>query len=207
MARHRANMIDETGNRHGRLSVTARADSTKRGAQWSCVCDCGNRVDVSGSQLRNGKTRSCGCLARDLNTKHGESSRRTPEYSTWHAMLKRCTNPNATGYDNYGGRGIAVCDRWRRYENFLADMGRRPLGTSIDRRDNDGNYEPGNCRWATAIEQSRNMRSTKLNAVKVVEIRALVASGMKLKEVGKRFGVAESHVSRIANRKIWGDVA
>ena len=95
--------------------------------------------------------------------KHGHCpvGYKSPEYLTWDGMLQRCTNPNAKAYKNYGGRGITVCSGWLKFENFLADMGRRPDGLTLDRIENEGNYEPGNCRWATRIEQSANSRKLR----------------------------------------------
>lgn len=95
---------------------------------------------------------------RALSHGHALSRSRTPTYRSWAGMINRCTNPRQPNFERYGGRGITVCDRWRSFENFLADMGERPEGTTIDRKDNDGNYEPGNCRWATDIEQQANTR-------------------------------------------------
>jgi hypothetical protein len=161
--------IDLTGKRFGRLLVVERAGTSKRRrALWLAACDCGVRIAVITATLQNGRTKSCGCLHREVmrevgkwaNTKHGEAAngKLSPEYSTWRSMIQRCEDPRHNRYDRYGGRGIRVCDRWRNsFEAFLADMGRKPSSNlSIDRINNDGNYEPGNCRWATASEQQKN---------------------------------------------------
>lgn len=117
---------------------------------------------VEGKSLRIGTTKSCWCLQRDVATKHGHTKggQRTVEYRTWASMKRRCINPRSTNYPGYGGRGIQVCDQWMNsFECFLSNMGIRPSkGHSIDRINNEGNYEPGNCRWATASEQQRNKR-------------------------------------------------
>lgn len=163
--------IDMTGQRFGKLLVQRRSpvNSTQNAAQWLCKCDCGNETTVIGILLRNGRTRSCGCLHADQmvalvvrGTKHGHATKGiTPTYHTWASMLARCENPNNTRYADWGGRGIRVCDRWHDFRNFLSDMGEKPKAHSIDRINNDGNYEPGNCRWATMREQNRNRRNTK----------------------------------------------
>lgn len=154
---------NETGNRYVRLVILRRATRNKRtSAVWECRCDCGERLFVPGDQLRSGNTKSCGCLKidsiRTRNTKHGQARRGaiTREYRIWEAMWERCTNKNSIRFCDYGGRGISVCERWRKFELFFKDMGSCPTGHSIDRRNNDENYEPGNCRWATYTEQMNN---------------------------------------------------
>lgn len=130
--------------------------------RWNALCDCGTLGIVWDLHLRRGDSQSCGCLSREKrierNTKHGMAS--TPEYGSWSSMLQRCENPRSAGYHNYGGRGIAVCGRWRHSPAaFLEDMGPRPgLEYSIERRDNNGNYEPTNCYWGTMADQSNNKR-------------------------------------------------
>lgn len=157
---------DETGRRYERLTVVERAES-RNGAYWHCLCDCGNRSICRGADLRRGKRKSCGCLRIELAgercTTHGLS--RTGVYSSWSAMNDRCYRPDTNGFENYGGRGVEVCLRWRRgtpggIENFVEDMGRRPEGMTLDRIDVNRNYEPENCRWADDQTQRRNKRSS-----------------------------------------------
>lgn len=154
------------GHRFGKLLVLVFAGTNNHHqSAWLCKCDCGNRRTILGRSLRTGNTKSCGCLlavgSGEGHVKHGHSRRgkHTPEYNSWRAMNKRCSNPNTPGYKNWGGRGIKVCKRWLKFENFLADMGPRPAFTSIERRNNDGDYKPSNCYWATRKEQRANQRN------------------------------------------------
>lgn len=149
------------GKQFGRLKVLRYSHTSRtREAFWLVLCGyCGKKKAVRGSSLRKGSTKSCGCQ-RILSLK--KPGRRTSTYRSWCAMRTRCTNPNQLGWKNYGGRGIKVCKRWSGksgFDNFIADMGPRPVGTTLDRYPNgDGNYEPGNCRWATNSQQANNRR-------------------------------------------------
>lgn len=158
-------MINLQGKRFGMLLVLSREGSTRNGQgtapTWRALCDCGGEIVATGPNLKKGSTLSCGCLRQ----KHGMFG--TPEYSAWIRMIQRCTNPAVPNYPSYGGRGITVCVQWREnFTAFLADMGRRPApGYSLDRIDNNGNYEPSNCRWATAKQQARNKRTSHVLTV------------------------------------------
>lgn len=153
------------GKKFGRLKVIGRAGCQGSKATWFCECECGATKVVLGESLRNGRSRSCGCLRRGLSsrcmTTHGMSG--TRPYQIWQNMIRRCSDSTLSSYWRYGGRGISVCPRWRVFENFWRDMDKGYEDSlTIDRIDNDGNYEPGNCRWATPSEQSRNKESSLL---------------------------------------------
>lgn len=173
---HFIEMIDQ---RFGRLTVLSRAENhPNKKVQWNCRCDCGQITTVTSGHLRNGHTQSCGCFQKDQMSKlatHGHSRRRntTREYSVWAAMKERCLNLKDKGYDNYGGRGITVCAAWQAdFMAFFNDMGPCPPGYSLERIKNNEGYAPGNCKWATRKEQSRNKRSNKwLTAFGITKIQ------------------------------------
>lgn len=151
---------DLVGVRFGRLTVVAKGMIIKTKQFWDCACDCGRYTAVNTRHLNAGLIVSCGCQGAENRKKaittHGMS--KTKIYRIWFSMLQRCENPNDKNYYNYGGRGISVCDRWHCFDKFFSDMGFRPDGMSMDRKNNNGNYDPSNCAWATTRQQHGNRR-------------------------------------------------
>ena len=195
----------DVGSRYGRLTVIEKSPpGAGRHSRWLCLCDCGAQKVVYANDLRKGHTQSCGCLSRDVRratfTKHGHAARsvmgrngQSKTYKIWVEMIKRCHNPSTESFQYYGGRGISVCDSWREsFENFLADMGDAPSGHSIERDENNGNYEPNNCRWATRIEQMNNIRSNVL----LVTIEGV----MTIAEFSRRYGLKYEFVQKQIKR-------
>jgi hypothetical protein len=202
------------GQRFGLLVVLEYEGEKK----WRCICDCGVIVVTRGYSLRSGNTGSCGCrrrsassrAARDRNTKHGQT--KTPTWSSWRAMVQRCTDPNVRCWKNYGGRGIKVCERWlgeNGFVNFLADVGERPDGRTLDRfPDGNGNYEPGNVRWATAKEQAANQRPRVPPKIKLhqrAQIAWLAEMGWNQSEIAAQYGISQTRASQIVRAQRRGE--
>ena len=185
-----AKVKNETGARFGKLTalefVCLRGGGTRK-AIWLCSCDCGKSIEVAGTDLRSGNTKSCGCLkvenGAQQNLRHGGAAGKalTGAYRSWRSMLARCNSPSNNRYREYGARGIAVSEAWRDFATFLADMGERPDGMSLERDDPNGNYTPANCRWLPIAQQARNTRKT-------VWVR-LNGSHMSLAEAAEKMGV------------------
>lgn len=216
------NSLNLVGETFGRWTVLERAGSKGKKAAWKCLCSCGTIRVVQGGNLKRGVSKSCGCLKKELHEEktvthgHSKKGKVSSEYSSWFAMIKRCENPNDKHYNDYGGRGIKVCEYWRNdFATFYRDMGNKPSDRhSIDRINVDGNYEPGNCKWAEPKEQARNKRISKTNKSGV--------SGVNWDKVSNKwrvriatdngrmnFGVFDSleeaiKVRRDAELKYWG---
>jgi hypothetical protein len=161
--------INLAGHRFGRLIVIGEFKVINKKSFWLCRCDCGQSKFISASHLVSSHTLSCGCLNKEksserykkINFKHGLHG--TREYRTWRRMIQRCYDKNDVGYKYYGGRGISVCDRWRTsFELFLEDMGKKPVGLSIERINNNCGYSKENCKWATSKEQANNRSNNRI---------------------------------------------
>lgn len=152
---------DLTGKKFGRLTVIRFKNMYKNKSNWFCKCECGNCCTVLGDDLKRLKTKSCGCLREENITTHNKS--KSLEYKIWEAIKHRCNNSNNNQYKNYGGRGITVCDRWSKFENFYEDMGDRPTDKHIlSRKDKNGNFEPDNCKWLNELSSTVNNETKSL---------------------------------------------
>lgn len=200
MPRH---AIDLTGKVFGRLTVIRREANDPSGhSRWACKCKCGGQKIATGSSMIHGETKSCGCLKIETSIEnlkaienpgkqcitHGMSY--SPTWRIWQGMISRCYCPTNSAYPSYGGRGITVCQRWREsFENFFNDMGTRPEGLQIERKDNRKGYTPDNCKWATRKEQCRNKRNNRkltLNGITRLLIQWAEETGIPMKYIHKR---------------------
>lgn len=199
---------DLQGQRFGLLTVVSAHSKMPNGARvWACRCDCGADCNVTTARLRSGQKTTCGCRGIGFR-KHGHTigKRESPTYVSWASMIARCTQPTTANYKSYGGRGISVCARWKVFANFLDDMGERPPGMTIDRLDNNRNYDPDNCRWATHAQQSQNLRSNKLNAESVKRISELIDLGESIATLASKFDVSIATIRSIRKGKSWWSV-
>lgn len=191
---------DLTGSMFGRWRVIGEKVARRAGLRaWLCACECGSHARlVLESQLISSKSRSCGCGWFGRSAQAGPRRCGTPTHNSWRAMMGRCYQPTYANYPRYGGAGITVCERWHSFENFLADMGERPDGTSLDRKDSAGNYDLQNCRWATKIEQLSNRRKAvhPLHLPPAV-IAKIGIDGRKARIIAAEYGVHISTVGRI----------
>lgn len=171
------------------MTATCPVDGCSRPIRWNGMCNThAHRVYQYGDPhfvkyKRHGKDRAT--------------------YNGWLSMIQRCTDPSDLHYKNYGGRGITVCERWKDFENFYADMGKKPDGLTLDRIDNDAGYSPDNCRWATRAQQQRNRRCNRLTIEDARSIRARWGAGEMQKDIAADYGLAAAYVSQIVNHRIW----
>lgn len=191
--------VSLVGQRFGKVVVTKYLGSdSHRNGVYRCVCDCGKETDVYTNSLKRGHTKSCGCSRHETLTTHGMSENMTASseemstYKSWKAMLARCYNTNDGNYHRYGGRGITVCDKWRKFEGFLEDMGVKPRGLTIERLDVDKGYYKENCEWATYLTQNRN----KTNTVWVMYKGRRLSLAEACELTGVKLGTAHQRIRR-----------
>jgi len=201
-----AKLLNIAGRRFDGWLVIDRAPTIKKPTKWNCKCDCGVLKAVRLTNLRAGKSRSCGCLGNIGRFTHGMS--KVPEYNIWKNMIARCIHPSQTSYKNYGGRGIKVCSRWKDFQNFFDDMGQKPNSKmQLDRKNNDGDYEPSNCRWATNQENSQNTTRSRVNGKQVATIKRLLHEGkLNQTEIAKMFEVGSNIIWSIKHGVSWTNI-
>lgn len=217
-------IILDAGDRFDMLVTVERISGSGENTRWRCHCDCGSECVVSQRMLRRttkiAGAKSCGCFRKSpafashlssKMTRHGhcrkmQGTKRSPLWIVWMGIRQRCANPRNRAWSMYGGRGIVMCQRWMdSFEAFVEDMGSRPPGTSIDRIDPNGHYEPGNCRWATDKEQGRNKRSVRLTWDLVQEIHGRREHGEPTKSIAARMGITDNHARNIIAGRVWKD--
>lgn len=200
------------GTRFASLIVVRSAEPKDWKSRSVCQCDCGIETTVYNNSLLNGNTGSCGCMGSRYNRpiKHGLSN--TEIWNIWKNMMQRCHNQKAPAFKNYGGRGITVCDRWQTFENFVADVGQRPVGLTLERKNNELGYSPDNCKWATRREQRLNQRPRRLgikhlSESSVREIRLRYSSGTVTQaQLAADFAVSTTCINSILAFKRWKHV-
>lgn len=219
-------VVDLRGRTFGSLTVVEEAPRHANGrTRWVCRCTCGGTKVVLAYKLHSGRVGNCTDCGRSRlrgtrGTSKSDSARRgvgtkyTPEYASWLAMRERCNTPGRPNYRYYGGRGIRVCSEWDNFAQFLADLGPRPPGTTLDRIDHDGHYEPGNCRWADLRTQNRNRRAPvrtaqpkRLDLQAAREIRAQHAAGATQVQLAAQYGVATATIYDVIRGNSWRDVS
>ena len=197
---------DLAGRRFSKLLVVERITNNSSGkVRWLCACDCGETAEVTSNSLTQGTTHSCGCYHRQVasqaNIKHGHSriNKVSPEYNIWRSMIKRCERKKDPAYKNYGARGIKVCVRWANFENFFTDMGLKPKGMTLERMNNNQDYCPENCKWATRIEQGNNTRRNRLVTIN--------GEAKTVAECAREYGINYSTLISRLNRGVYASKA